>query len=165
MKVRSPEYNGTQTMICECVMTYGVVCPLNPEHKLPSHLGLISPCWAQIYLTGIQHHEKKYTGTMQQIAWHRKRVITLLRSWGSATEKQAGEWVEGEGWIVIWALDDPDEHPLPSSLVARCDMTEVLVLVRGVTATKCKWIFFLRVAERASLAGGRMTSCTRNVLS
>ena len=78
-------------MICECVTTYGVVCPLEPEHELPSHLGLISPRWAQIYLTGIRRHEKKYAGTMQQIARRRERAIALLRSQGSATEKGAGE--------------------------------------------------------------------------
>ena len=80
-------------MIRECITTHDDVRPLEPEHDLPvlhidsSHLGLISPRWVQIYLAGIQRHEKKYAGTMRQIARRRERAITLLCSQDLATER------------------------------------------------------------------------------
>ena len=79
-------------MIHERVTTHGVVFLLKPEHNLPTlhisllHVSLISPRWARVYLTGIRRHQKKYAGTMRQIAWRRERTIALLRSQGSATE-------------------------------------------------------------------------------
>ena len=137
-------------MIHQCVT-------LEPERDLPalhinpSHLGLISPRWAQIYLAGIQCHEKKYAGNMRQIARRRERAIALLRSQASVTEKSTGGG--GEGWSVAWALQDPDERPPPSSLVARCDAAEVLALARAATATKCKRN--ARLAAAASVSGTR----------
>ena len=142
-------------MIRECVTTHGVIRPLEPERDLPalhdpSHLGLISPRWAQIYLAGIQRHEKKYAGTMRQIARRRERAIALLRSQDSATEKGTGGGVEGEGWSAAWALEDSEERPPPSSLVARCDTAEALALARAATATKRKRN--ARLAEATSVS-------------
>ena len=139
-------------MIRECVTTHGVIRPLEPERDLPalhdpSHLGLISPRWAQIYLAGIQRHEKKYAGTMRQIARRRERAIALLRSQDSATEKETGG---GEGWSAAWALEDSEERPPPSSLVARCDTAEALALARSATATKRKRN--ARLAEATSVS-------------
>ena len=139
-------------MIRECVTTHGVIRPLEPERDLPalhdpSHLGLISPRWAQIYLAGIQRHEKKYAGTMRQIARRRERAIALLRSQDSATEQGTGG---GEGWSAAWALEDSEERPPPSSLVARCDTAEALALARSATATKRKRN--ARLAEATSVS-------------
>ena len=145
-------------MIRECVTTHGVVRALEPErdlpalHNDPSHLGLISPRWAQIYIAGIQRHEKKYAGTMRQIARRRERAIALLRSQGSTTEKSTTGG-GGEGWSVAWALEDPDERPPPSSLVARCDTAEALALARAATATKRKRN--TRLVAAASVSGTR----------
>ena len=59
----------------------------------------------------------------------------------------------GEGWSVVWALEDPDQRPPPSSLVARCDSSEVLALARAATAMKRKRN--ARLAAAASVSGTR----------
>ena len=103
-------------MIRECVTTHGVVRPLESERDL---------CALGTYLPpGIQRHEKKYPRTMRQIARRREHAIAILHSQDSATEKGAGGGDEGEGWSAAWALEEPDERPPPSSLVARCDTTD-----------------------------------------
>ena len=146
-------------MIRQRVATQGVVRPLEPETELaalqidPADLGVISAPWARVYLAGVHRHEKKYAASMRQIAQRRERAIALLRSQGSRVgtgdaEKGAGEEaaeVEGKGWSVAWALEDADERPPPSSLVARCDTAEALALARAVTAAKRK-----RNARRAA---------------
>jgi hypothetical protein len=127
-------------MIRERVATHGTVRPLEPERDLtalhvdPAHLRTVSARWAQVYLAGTQGHEKKYGARMRQIARRRERAITLLRSQAMG---DAQVEVEGEGWSVAWALEDADERPPPSSLVARCDTAEALALARA-TATKRK---------------------------
>jgi hypothetical protein len=142
-------------MIRERVTTHGIVRPLEPEPELPalhidpSHLGAISARWAHVYPAGTHHHEKKNAGTMRQIARRRERAIALLRSQGSSV----GGEVEGGAWSVAWALDDPDEHPPPSSLVARCDTAEALALARAAAVTKRKRN--VRLAPAASVSGTR----------
>ena len=59
--------------------------------------------------------------------------------------------VEGDGWSVAWALDDVDEHPPPSSLIAWCDTAEALVLVRSASATT-KWKRNARLAGMSSVS-------------
>jgi hypothetical protein len=152
-KAESPEHDRGTAMIRERISTHGVVRPLEPEPELPAlhidsvHLGIISARWAQVYLAKVYHHEKKYAGTMRQIARRRERAIALLRSQGSG----GGGDVEGEGWSVAWALGDADERPPPSSLVARCDTTEALALARAAAATKRKRN--ARLAAAASVSG------------
>ncbi|KAF8258131.1 Alpha/Beta hydrolase protein [Lactarius quietus] len=126
-KPESPGHDSSRTMIRERISTHGIVRPLEPESEIPAlhidpaHLGVISARWARVYLAG--------------------RAIALLRSQDSHEVSQVGEaagWgrekaeteVEGEGWSVTWALDDPNERPPPSSLVARCDTVEALALAR-----------------------------------
>jgi len=127
-------------MIRERVATRGVVRPLEPERDLPAlqvdltRLGTVSARWARVYLAGSQRHEKKYAGCMRNVARRRERAIALLRSQGVGEAEKA----EGEGWSVAWALDDADERPPPSSLVARCDTAEALALARAAAATT-KW--------------------------
>jgi hypothetical protein len=82
----------------------------------------------------------------------REHAITLLRSQGLG----GGGEVEGEakGWSVACTLDDADKRPLPSSLVARCDMTEALTLARvaaprSASRMRGSWL------QRQSLACGR----------
>ena len=124
-------------MVRERISTHGVVRPLEPERDLlalhidSAHLGIISARWAQVYLAGIYRHEKKYAGTIRQIAQRRERAIALLRSQGSATEK--GTDGEGEGWSVAWALDDADERPPPSRQrkpVTKVRLTECTISVK-----------------------------------
>jgi hypothetical protein len=144
-------------MIRERISTHGIVRPLEPELELlalhidPSNVSSISARWAQVYLAGVHHHEKKYAGTMRQIARRRERAIALLRSQGSGVGGEVEK--EVEGWSVAWALDDPDERPPPSSLVARCDTTEALALAQAAAATKRKRN--ARLAEAASVSGTR----------
>ncbi|KAH9066003.1 Alpha/Beta hydrolase protein [Lactarius deliciosus] len=140
------ENDSNRTMIRERVATNGTIRPLEPEcdlpglHIDPAHLGVLSARWARVYMPFMQRHEKKYAGSMRQVARRRERAIALLRSQGSREEEKekGGAEVEGEGWSVAWALDDPDERPPPSSLVARCDTAEALALARAVAATKQK---------------------------
>ncbi|KAH8985536.1 alpha beta-hydrolase [Lactarius akahatsu] len=106
------ENNNGRTMIRERVATNGTIRPLEPERDLPTlhadpaHLGIISARWARVYLTTAQRHEKKYAGTMQQVARRRERAIALLRSQGPR-EVDA----EGEGWSVAWAVGRPGRTP------------------------------------------------------
>ncbi|KAH9165053.1 Alpha/Beta hydrolase protein [Lactarius sanguifluus] len=138
------ENDNGRTMIRERVATNGTIRPLEPERDLPAldtdpaHLGIVSAYWARIYLATAQRHEKKYAGSTRQIARRRERAIALLRSQGPREVEEKEAEVEGEGWSVAWALDDPDERPPPSSLVARCDTAEALALARAATATKRK---------------------------
>jgi hypothetical protein len=132
-------------MIRERVATNGIVRPLEPERDIPAlnidptTLGIISARWAQVYLAGVQRHEKKYASSIRQIEQRRKRAIALLRSRAEASqEEEATAEVEGEGWSVAWALDDAHERPPPSSLVARCDTAEALALARSAAVTKRK---------------------------
>ncbi|KAH9020634.1 alpha beta-hydrolase [Lactarius pseudohatsudake] len=133
------ENSNGRTMIRERVATNGTIRPLEPERDLPAlhadpaHLGIVSARWARVYLATAQGHEKKYAGSVRQIARRRERAIALLRS-QVPREAEA----EGEGWSVAWALDDPDERPPPSSLVARCDTAEALALARAAADTKRK---------------------------
>jgi len=136
-KAESPAHDGSSAMIRERNATHGVVRPLEPERDLlalhidSAHLGIISARWAQVYLAGIYRHEKKYAGTIRQIAQRRERAIALLRSQGSATEK--GTDGEGEGWSVAWALDDADERPPPSRQrkpVTKVRLTECTISVK-----------------------------------
>ena len=84
----------------------------------------------------MQRHEKKYASSIRQIEQRRKRAIASLRSRSEASqEEQAAAEVEGDGWSVAWALDDADERPPPSSLVARCDTPEALALAQSAAAT------------------------------
>ncbi len=125
----------TTTMIRERVSTQGVIRPLEPESEIPllqvdtTRLGRVSAPWAQIYLEGVQKHEKKFATCTRQIARRRERAIALLPE--TAQAENAG--VDGEGWSVAWALKDPSERPPPSSLVARCDTPEARALVRAAT--------------------------------
>ncbi|KAH9055377.1 Alpha/Beta hydrolase protein [Lactarius vividus] len=143
------ENNKGHAMIRERVATNGTIRALEPERDLPAlhadpaHLGIVSARWARVYLASAQHHEKKFAGSMRQIARRRERAIALLRSQGP---REAS--AEGEGWSVAWALDDPDERPPPSSLVARCDTAEALALARAAAAPKRK-----RKRDAASLRG------------
>ncbi|KAH8984794.1 Alpha/Beta hydrolase protein [Lactarius hatsudake] len=139
------ENDSNRAMIRERVATNGTIRPLEPERDLPglhvdpAHLGVVSARWARVYIPFMQRHEKKYAGSMRQVARRRERAIALLRSQGSREEVKVKEAeVEGEGWSVAWALDDPDERPPPSSLVARCDTVEALALARAAVATKQK---------------------------
>ena len=122
-------------MIRERVSTQGVIRPLEPESEIPvlqvdtTRLGRVSAPWAQIYLEGVQKHEKKFATCTRQIARRRERAIALLPE--TAQAENAG--VDGEGWSVAWALKDPSERPPPSSLVARCDTPEARALVRAAT--------------------------------
>ena len=139
----SPEHDSSRTtMIRERVATNGIVRPLEPERDIPAlnidptTLGIISARWAQVYIAGMQRHEKKFASSIRQIEQRRKRAIALLRSRTEASqEEQVAAEVEGDGWSVAWALDDADERPPPSSLVARCDTPEVLALARSAAAT------------------------------
>ncbi|KAH9055379.1 hypothetical protein EDB87DRAFT_1333457 [Lactarius vividus] len=139
------ELDNGRTMIRERVATNGTIRALEPERDLPglhvdpAHLGIVSARWAGVYVPSMQRHEKKYAGCMRQIARRRERAIALLRSQGPREiEEEKKAEVEGEGWSVAWALDDPDERPPPSSLVARCDTAEALALARAAAATKQK---------------------------
>ncbi|KAI9441920.1 alpha beta-hydrolase [Lactarius indigo] len=131
--------SSNRTMIRERVATNGTIRPLEPERDLPAlnvdptHLGVVSARWARIYIACAQRHEKKYAGSTRQIARRRERAIALLRSQRGAARDSEKE--EGEGWSVAWALDDPDERPPPSSLVARCDTADALALARAATTT------------------------------
>ena len=128
-------------MIRERVATNGIVRPLEPERDIPAlnidptTLGIISARWAQLYIAGMQRHEKKFASSIRQIEQRRKRAIALLRSRTETSQEEAAAEVEGEGWSVAWALDDADERPPPSSLVARCDTAEALALARSAAAT------------------------------
>ncbi|KAH8985537.1 Alpha/Beta hydrolase protein [Lactarius akahatsu] len=137
------EHDSSYTMIRERVATNGTIRPLEPEpdlpglHVDPAHLGIVSSRWVRVYLACAQSHEKKYAGSMRQVARRRERAISLLRSQGPR-ETEKGADVGGEGWSVAWALDDPDERPPPSSLVARCDTAEALALARAAPTAKRK---------------------------
>jgi len=142
-------------MIRERVATHGNVRPLEPESELPAlhldpaHLGVISPRWARVYLAGVQRHETKYAARMRQIARRRERAIALLRSQTPVAVSES----DGEGWSVAWALEEDDERPPPSSLVARCDTADALALARAAAAAKRK--------RNAKLAGTVSASGTR----
>ncbi|KAH9020633.1 Alpha/Beta hydrolase protein [Lactarius pseudohatsudake] len=137
------EDDGSRIMIRERVATNGTIRPLEPEpdlpglHVDPAHLGIVSASWVRVYLAYAQRHEKKYAGSMRQITRRRERAIALLRS-QDPRETEKGAEAEGEEWSVGWALDDPDERPPPSSLVARCDTAEALALARAAAATRRK---------------------------
>ena len=138
----SPEHDSSRTtMIREGIAINGIVHPLEPERDIPAlnidpiTLGIISARWAQVYLAGMQRHEKKYASSIRQIEQRRKRAIALLRFPTEASQEETVAEVEGDGWSVAWALDDADECPPPSSLVARCDTAEALALARSAAAT------------------------------
>lgn len=153
-----PEHdNSRATMIRERVATHGAVRPLEPErdvpalHVDPARLGIVSARWARVYLAGMQRHEKKYAASVRNVARRRERAIAVLRSQG--TREEAHGDVDGEGWSVAWALDDADERPPPSSLVARCDTAEALALARATsTATTRKRNARLAAATSVSVS-------------
>ena len=156
-------------MIRERVATNGAVRPLEPERELPAfnvnpaHLGTVPARWAKVYIAAMQRHEKKYSARIRQIARQRERAISLLRSQAvGEAEKGVGAeaGAEGEGWSVAWALEDADERPPPSSLVARCDTTEALALARAAAATKRKRN--ARLATAASFRGPRKRRTTND---
>ncbi|KAI9452278.1 Alpha/Beta hydrolase protein [Lactarius psammicola] len=138
-KPESLEHDSSRTMIRERVAITGVIRPLEPERDLPAlhvdpaQLGMVSARWARVYLARSQRHEKKYAASTRNVARRRERAIALLRSQASRVVGEA-EKAEGEGWSVAWALDDADERPPPSSLVARCDTAEALALARAAAA-------------------------------
>ncbi|KAH8984792.1 alpha beta-hydrolase [Lactarius hatsudake] len=145
--------DSNRTMIRERVATNGTIRPLEPERDLPAlhhadpaHLGIVSARWARVYLATAQRHEKKYAGSMQQIARRRDRAIALLRSQQGSRDAERENGAKADEGSVAWALDDPDERPPPSSLVARCDTAEALALARAAAATK-------RRQTAASLSG------------
>ena len=157
-KAESPEHDSNRTMIRERVAIHGVVRPLESEpdlpalHVDPAHIGIVSARWARVYLAGMQRHKKKYASRMRLIARRRERAIALLRLQPTVGEAEKEAETEGEGWSVAWALDVADEHPPPSSLVARCDTVEALALVRAAAAMKLKRKRNARLAAAKSVS-------------
>ena len=83
-------------MIRACVTTHSIVRPLEPERDLPalllnpSHLGLVSARWAQVYLTDTQRHEKG-------IRWNHATNRTAPRARDCPTALLALDHREGKG--------------------------------------------------------------------
>ncbi|KAN0137895.1 hypothetical protein V8E53_004379 [Lactarius tabidus] len=122
-KEEFPGHDSYPTMIRERITTHGVVRPLEPEPELPA-LHIDCGSWPHLSTLG--------TGLPR---------------------KSGGGKVEGEGWSVAWALDDADERPPPSGLVARCDTAEALALAQAAAATKRKRN--ARLAAVTSVSGTR----------
>lgn len=128
-------------MIRERVSINGIIRVLDAEQDLPALqimpelLGAISEQWIHRYIAGTTHHEKKFAARIKRVAKHRERTaadLPLLRqpegpSYPHASEGKMGAATE---WTLAWALE-ADEHPPPSSLVARRDVAEALALARG----------------------------------
>jgi hypothetical protein len=131
-------------MIRERVAINGAVRPLEVEEELPALqvvpelLGVVSEIWLSRYVTATEHHEKKFATHINNITARRERAIAKLRQKSSQPSRRPLEEAaaavssEGSGWSLAWALDE-NEFPPPSSLVARCDITEALEFMDGTS--------------------------------
>lgn len=113
----------------------GVIRPLEAEQSLPALqvmpelVGAVSEHWVYRYIAGTEHHEKKYAGRIKHVAKRRERSIVKLQK-GSQSLTSEGDVSASSEWSLAWALE-VDERPPPSSLVARRDIAEALLLARG----------------------------------
>jgi hypothetical protein len=124
-------------MIRERVSINGIIRLLEAEQDLPAlqimpeRLGAISEHWIYRYIAGTEHHEKKFAARIKHVAKHRERTVAgLLRQGPSQPHASESKMAAAPEWSLAWALE-ADEHPPPSSLVARRDVPEALALARG----------------------------------
>ena len=121
-------------MIRERVSINGVIRPLEAEQALPALqiipelLGTVSEHWISRYVAGTEHHDKKFAGHIKRVTKRRERTIANLRQ-GSQSRSGEEKAAASPEWSLAWALE-ADEHPPPSSLVARRDIAEALALAR-----------------------------------
>ncbi|TFY75920.1 hypothetical protein EWM64_g8092 [Hericium alpestre] len=149
-----------QDMIRERVSTQGVIRPLEPAETLPALqvpteiIGEINELAIMRYINGKTKFDKKFSSTIKRIEKHRQRnlkvaskdTLTHISRLQHYLEKESTgkkhTLSEGLGastnWTLAWALD-ADEHPPPSSIVARRDTEEAIKLAR--------------IVDRAVLAG------------
>ncbi|KAJ3854716.1 alpha beta-hydrolase [Lentinula lateritia] len=132
-------------MIRERVSTRGVIRPLEPFSDLPAFsippqlIGEISERAVRRYIAGRTFFEHKFSGTRKAIEQRRRKHLQKARKdttrnmsalKGSSSPFNIGTaLLASSGWSWSWALDN-NEHPPPSSLVARRDTHEALMLAR-----------------------------------
>ena len=128
---------GREGMIRERVSINGIIRLLEAERDLPALqimpelLGAISEHWIYRYIAGTENHQKKFAARIKHVAKHRERTVADLRRQGpSQPHASESKMAVAPEWSLAWALD-ADEHPPPSSLVARRDVAEALALARG----------------------------------
>ncbi|KAI0079263.1 alpha/beta-hydrolase [Panus rudis PR-1116 ss-1] len=146
--------NGMNVMIRERVSTRGVVRPLEPESELAAFslpqelIGVVSELAIRRYLDGRTKFDKKFKRAAKAIARHRKRNLELAKQDAANHMTRLQHYLahddeekhrrlpgvkeallENGSWSWAWALD-ADEHPPPSSIVARRDTKEAVRLAR-----------------------------------
>ncbi|KAJ3912491.1 hypothetical protein F5877DRAFT_53995 [Lentinula edodes] len=145
-------------MIRERVSTRGVIRPLEPFSDLPAFsippqlIGEISERAVRRYIAGRTFFEHKFSGTRKAIEQRRRKHLQKARKDTTRNMKDHHHGprspnspylsnnnsspfnietalLASSGWSWSWALDN-NEHPPPSSLVARRDTHEALMLAR-----------------------------------
>ncbi|KAJ4483136.1 hypothetical protein C8R41DRAFT_840678 [Lentinula lateritia] len=120
-------------MIRERVSTRGVIRPLEPFSDLPAFsippqlIGEISERAVRSYIAGRTFFEHKFSGTRKAIDQRRRKHLqrarkdtTYLPNNNASPFNIGTALLASSGWSWSWALDN-NEHPPPSSLVARRD--------------------------------------------
>lgn len=145
-------------MIRERVSTQGAIRPLESEDKLPALqvppelIGTLSEKAIRRYTSGKEKFDRKFAGAIKNIAKHRARNLEVAKKDASMHIARLQHYLEQDGhpersaknnrhsvaqglfsssasWGLAWALDS-DEHPPPSSIVARRDTEEAIQLAR-----------------------------------
>ncbi|KAJ3785120.1 hypothetical protein GGU11DRAFT_684254 [Lentinula aff. detonsa] len=128
----------TSLMIRERVSTRGVIRPLEPPSDLPALcvppqlIGEISERAVRRYIEGRTLFDKKFSGLRKTIEQRRRKHLQKARkdtTRNMSALKGSTALLASSGWSWSWALDH-NEHPPPSSLVARRDTHEALMLAR-----------------------------------
>lgn len=136
-------------MIRERVSTSGVIRSLEPPESLPalnmppSQIGVLSELSIRRYLDGKAKFDRKFKRTFKDVDKARHKTLEKskretirsfdeLQIYMQATDEKEGK--KGEGgikealkavsgsWSYAWALDESDEIPPPSSIIARRDV-------------------------------------------
>jgi hypothetical protein len=142
--------NSSSNMIRERVSTQGIVRELEPEEQLsafsisPEQVGTLPQAAIARYMTAREKMERRYKRVRARINEARERAasdashhafaqMTRLQHYldrqpneGTISEAMRANLL-GASWGLAWALDS-DEHPPPSSIVARRDTKEALAL-------------------------------------